>query len=278
MYSCKGRLFLWVWRQIYSYCLCVTGSIFLWQEIPSCSKKFSIVTQNSLLWQEISSCQYIFSWDCYFLLVFISPENSYIFGQNAVILAKILCDAPRFRRNQDPRFPVKIPPCMVEWTDLFVTLRNRGVHPIYLRLLISIYKNQQCNVKWAGKYSYRFSVSNGLRQGAVSSTILFSVYINGLFIILRNAGHGCHINGLFLGCFGYSDNLLLPSASRTGLQVMVNACQDFASSKNLKFSTHEYPDHPDKFKTKCLIFSRNSKDRENVSPVLLYHSCQSCLE
>ena len=47
---------------------------------------------------------------------------------------------------------------------------------------------------------------------------------------------------------------------------MVNICQNFASSKNLKFSTHE---NPDKSKTKCLIFSKKAKDRENVLPVLL---------
>ena len=62
---------------------------------------------------------------------------------------------------------------MVEWGKLFVKLRDRGVNPIYLRLLISIYRNQQCDVKWAGKYSSCFSVSNGVRQGAVSSVILF---------------------------------------------------------------------------------------------------------
>ena len=155
---------------------------------------------------------------------------------------------------------------MVEWGELFVSLKERGVHPIYLRVLMFIYKNQQCDVKWAGKYSYRFSVSNGVRQGAVSSAILFSIYINELFVILRRAGLGCHIGGLFLGCFGYADDLFLLSASRSGLQAMVNSCQDFASSRNLKFSTNV---NPDKSKTKCLIFSKKVHDRENVLPVLL---------
>ena len=155
---------------------------------------------------------------------------------------------------------------MVEWGELFVTLKCRGVDAIYLRLLLYIYQNQQCDVKWAGKYSHRFSVSNGVRQGAVSSAILFSIYINELFVILRKAEFGCQINGVFLGCFGYADDLFLVSASRTGLQAMVNLCQEFAASKNLKFSTHV---NPDKSKTKCLVFSKKAKDRENVLPVLL---------
>ena len=141
---------------------------------------------------------------------------------------------------------------MVEWGEVFLVLQNRKVDAIFLRLLLCIYKNQQCNVKWAGKFSSKFSVSNGVRQGAVSSAILFSVYINELFIILRKAKLGCHSLGVFLGCFGYADDIFLLSASRSGLQAMVNLCQGFASRKNLKFSTNK---NTEKSKTKCLIFS-----------------------
>jgi hypothetical protein len=42
--------------------------------------------------------------------------------------------------------------------------------------------------------------------------------------------------------FGYADDLLLFSASRRGLQAMVNTCQNFAALKNLKFSTNPDPD------------------------------------
>ena len=121
---------------------------------------------------------------------------------------------------------------MVEWSDLFDTLRKRGVSAISLRLLLFIYQNQHCNVRWAGKVSQGFLVNNGVRQGAVSSAILFSVYIDELFTILRQSGFGCYVSGIFLGCFGYADDLFLISASRTGLQAMVKLCQQFADRKN----------------------------------------------
>ena len=69
-----------------------------------------------------------------------------------------------------------------------------------------------------------------------------------------------------MGCFGYADDLLLLSASRSGLQAMVNTCQEFASLKNLTFSTN--PD-PEKSKTKCLVFSKKQQDRLNVAPINL---------
>ena len=51
---------------------------------------------------------------------------------------------------------------MVEWTELFNTMMKREVHPIFLRVLLYVYRSQQCDVKWAGKYSHRFSVRNGV--------------------------------------------------------------------------------------------------------------------
>ena len=121
-------------------------------------------------------------------------------------------------------------------------------------------------MKWAGKLSSWFSVSNGVRQGAVSSAILFSVYIKELFQILRKARLGCHISGVFLGCLGYADDIFLLSASRSGLQAMVNLCQDFAAKKNLTFSTNA---DPGKSKTKCLVFSKKPRDRAGIPPVQL---------
>ena len=47
---------------------------------------------------------------------------------------------------------------MVEWTELFTTLMKKGVEPVFLRVLLYVYRHQQCDVKWGGKFSSRFSV------------------------------------------------------------------------------------------------------------------------
>ena len=155
---------------------------------------------------------------------------------------------------------------MVDWSELFHTLINRNVDPIFLRVLMYIYRNQQCNVKWSSSYSKMFAVSNGVRQGAVSSPVLFSVYLNDLFCLLRKAGFGCHLGSYFMGCLGYADDLLLMSASRSGLQCMVDICQQFTNKKNLKFSTNL---NPEKSKTKCIVFSKKQKDLRNIAPIVL---------
>ena len=155
---------------------------------------------------------------------------------------------------------------LVEWVNLFQTLQARQVSPVFLRTLLYVYTAQSCDVKWNGVLSSRFPVTNGVRQGAVSSPTLFSVYINDLFRILKLSGLGCRIQNCFFGCFGYADDLLLLSASRSGLQSMVKIAEDFAKSRNLKFSTNA---DPKKSKTKCLVFSQHARARQGILPILL---------
>ena len=97
-------------------------------------------------------------------------------------------------------------------------------------------------------------------------TTLFSVYINNLFNMLKNSKLGCRIQNCFFGCFGYADDLLLLSASRSGLQSMVKIAEDFAKSRSLKFSTNA---DPKKSKTKCLVFSKHVRARQDILPILL---------
>ena len=91
---------------------------------------------------------------------------------------------------------------LVEWVELFSTLVKKKISPIFLRLLLFIYQNQFCDVKWGSSYSHRFNVSNGVRQGAVSSPLLFSVYIDELIVKLCMSCLGCRIDQCFYGCLG----------------------------------------------------------------------------
>ena len=155
---------------------------------------------------------------------------------------------------------------MVEWYTLFNDLMERGISAIFLRVLMFIYKEQFCDVKWNNSYSHRFSISNGVRQGAISSPLLFNCYMNKLIIKLKSLRIGCTIGGIYCGILIYCDDIFLLSASRTGLQAMVKECEIYAKTRNMKFSTNS---DPIKSKTKCIIFSKNDSERKNVLPILL---------
>ena len=76
---------------------------------------------------------------------------------------------------------------------LFNVLLDKNVCPYIARLLCYMYLNQNCCVKWNSKNSTDFSVSNGVKQGAVISPILFSSYMDALFDRLKRNAIGCHV-------------------------------------------------------------------------------------
>ena len=61
------------------------------------------------------------------------------------------------------------------------------------------------------------------------------------------------MGGVFLGAYGYADDVTLLAPSRQALQTMLDICQDFASSHSMQFSTDP---NPSKSKTKCMLFSK----------------------
>ena len=149
---------------------------------------------------------------------------------------------------------------LVKLSKLFAKLRDK-VPTIHLRILIQSYIGQQCNVRWGSHESDSFSISNGVRQGAVSSPVLFSLYIDSLFPMLQDSGYGCHIDHLYYGVFAYADDIVLLSPTRSGLQQMLNICSRFFSDHGIKISTNP---NLSKSKTKCMAF--HTKERPvNIS-------------
>ena len=78
----------------------------------------------------------------------------------------------------------------VKHSLLFRKLLVAGLPVIFIRLLIFIYVNQFANVSWDGGFSTIFGLTNGVRQGAVLSAILYCFYVNNLYKILRSNGSG----------------------------------------------------------------------------------------
>ena len=82
---------------------------------------------------------------------------------------------------------------------LFKTLYSRGMCPVYLRLLMKIYEEQQMRIRWNDSVSDYFTISNGVKQGGVLSPVLFSLYLYQLRLLCI----GCYMNGLFPGVYIY---------------------------------------------------------------------------
>ena len=76
-----------------------------------------------------------------------------------------------------------------------------------------MYLNQNCCVKWNSKSSTDFCVSNGVKQWAVISPILFISYMDALFERLKRNAIGCHVGPVYAGAFEHADNVALVAPS-----------------------------------------------------------------
>ena len=132
----------------------------------------------------------------------------------------------------------------VEYVKLFTLMLKKGICPLVARVLSMLYTNQSVNIKWGKCTSDPFGVTNGVKQGGILSPILFALYIDELFVRLRESGYGCHIGSLYMGCFGYADDAMLLSPSVGTLKFMLSIVDKYGEEFNVKFN-------PDKCKLLC---------------------------
>ena len=86
-------------------------------------------------------------------------------------------------------------------------LISRRVPLILVRLIVHWYKNHRIKIKWNNVLSQCFTVSNGVRQGAILSPYLFNIYMDQLSLKLNQLDIGCYIGKKRLNNLMYADDL-----------------------------------------------------------------------
>ena len=147
----------------------------------------------------------------------------------------------------------------VSFSALFDLLIERKIPWIYLRCMLFIYLNQQAQVNWSNQLSNKFDISNGIRQGAIMSPALFSIYLDELVISLRKSGVGCSIERYYYGILCYADDIIALCPTMIGLEKMMEICEKYGEKFNISFSVNI--DEPKKSKCKTMIFSRDGKTK-----------------
>ena len=125
----------------------------------------------------------------------------------------------------------------INYCKLFTDVLKRDVSPLVLRLLLHMYTNQTLCVTWGHALSHLFSVKNGVKQGGVLSPILFAIYIDGLLKRLQETGVRCHMGHRFGGALAYADDITLMSPSRSGMAILVTACEQYAAEYDIIFNS-----------------------------------------
>ena len=81
-------------------------------------------------------------------------------------------------------------------SKMFEKMFKADLCPIFIRLLIYVFRNQEANVLWdSTERSPNFTIRNGTGQGRVLAAIAYCLYVAGLFTLLEQRGSGCWVNG-----------------------------------------------------------------------------------
>ena len=138
----------------------------------------------------------------------------------------------------------------VDRTQLWEVLRAARLSTKFLQMLKAMYGKVQACVRWGQELSEFFVCPSGVKQGAVESPLIFSLYINTVADYVRRKGrHGVQMvpgmKEVFLLLF--ADDVVLISTTPVGLQNQLDNLQLISKSLNLKVNTD---------KTKVMVFRR----------------------
>ena len=78
-----------------------------------------------------------------------------------------------------------------------------------------------------------FLVSNGVKQGAIISPILFNVYMDQLIKKLNASNIRRDIGGKLVNHLCYADDICLISLSSVGMQQLLSICDIYAKGHDL---------------------------------------------
>ena len=155
----------------------------------------------------------------------------------------------------------------VRFGDLFeICLLKKKLPAVVCRVLVFMYKEQSGFIFLRGRRSPAFSLTNGMREGAACSPVLWAVYADGLLLILRESGLGCKVAGLWVGGVLYADDLALLAPTRAILASMLALVESYGASLNLTFSSCQ---DPSKCKSFCVYFVGPKPSRKVVYPAPL---------
>jgi hypothetical protein len=126
---------------------------------------------------------------------------------------------------------------VVDHSSMLNHLAQRGVDGNLWCMIDEMYTRPTARVKWQGGLSRELLEQQGIRQGAISSTVLFNNRSVPLLQRLCKNPGSIKIGDIRLGAVMCADDLALLSDSRTGMQLLVNEAAADASRERLVFSS-----------------------------------------
>ena len=127
----------------------------------------------------------------------------------------------------------------VNYIIFFNLLIKRGICPLVVRFLAALYNKHQAQIKWRQSSSKMFRVTNGVKQEGTLSPVLFSIYLDELLYRITDSGSCYFIGTSFIGCFAYTDDIVLLAPTKYALCEMYKVACKLVSEYSILFNARK---------------------------------------
>ena len=124
----------------------------------------------------------------------------------------------------------------VSHPKLFETMENMGFSRHLIKLISSLYTNQEAVIRWNNERTETFSIDKGVRQGCILSPHLFSVYTEQIMRDSRVEDFGISIGGRKVSNLRYADDTALCADSHEEIVTLLNNINEEGKRKNMKLN------------------------------------------
>jgi hypothetical protein len=120
---------------------------------------------------------------------------------------------------------------------LFNKLYELGISGKLWRVLLNCYTDIKCSVLVHGINSTMVDIKQGVRQGGVSSSTFYLVFIDELFHRLERSKCGAKINHIDTSCPSLADDITMLAIYPNNLQTMLNIAYDYSREYGFEFNS-----------------------------------------
>ena len=129
-------------------------------------------------------------------------------------------------------------------------LKNRGIPEFVINIYKSIFRDSEIQVCYNNCMSNSWNIARGIiRQGGVTSALLFNIYIDEILSKMKDLNIGCRMGISKVNVQAYADDLVLLNPTSSGLKKLIDYLSDLLDIHELKINTD---------KTKVVIFSKKN--------------------
>ena len=90
-------------------------------------------------------------------------------------------------------------------------------------------------------------------------------YLDIVLCKLKDKAVGCHIGHMYAGCLAYADDITLVALSVSGLQKMLQVCEEFGFEYGVKYNSG---------KTECILFIKTRNAALGTEPCVYLNNCK----